>query len=86
MGLADFGLLKRAREHNTKTPCGAGTAPRLARRYSKEVDMQTIGCVLWPHGRFPPFYDESAWLDEGGSRQYTFLTPWWDGQNVCRGS
>ncbi len=83
--LADFGLLKQIWEHNTKTPCGTVgyTAPEIVRdeRYSKEVDMWAIGCVLYTLlCGFPPFYDERIeTLTEKVARgEYTFLTPWWD--------
>ncbi|CUM64032.1 uncharacterized protein PRCAT00001620001 [Priceomyces carsonii] len=83
--LADFGLSKQVWEHNTKTPCGTVgyTAPEIVRdeRYSKEVDMWAIGCVLYTLlCGFPPFYDESIeTLTEKVARgEYTFLSPWWD--------
>ncbi|OBA20063.1 Pkinase-domain-containing protein [Metschnikowia bicuspidata var. bicuspidata NRRL YB-4993] len=83
--IADFGLSKQIWEHNTKTPCGTVgyTAPEIVRdeRYSKEVDMWAIGCVLYTLlCGFPPFYDErienlTANVARG---EYTFLAPWWD--------
>lgn len=83
--LADFGLSKQIWEHNTKTPCGTVgyTAPEIVRdeRYSKEVDMWAIGCVLYTFlCGFPPFYDERIeTLTEKVARgEYTFLAPWWD--------
>lgn len=83
--LADFGLSKQIWEHNTKTPCGTVgyTAPEIVRdeRYSKEVDMWAIGCVLYTLlCGFPPFYDERIeTLTEKVARgEYTFLSPWWD--------
>lgn len=83
--LADFGLSKQIWEHNTKTPCGTVgyTAPEIVRdeRYSKEVDMWAIGCVLYTLlCGFPPFYDERIeTLTEKVARgKYTFLAPWWD--------
>lgn len=83
--LADFGLSKQIWEHNTKTPCGTVgyTAPEIVRdeRYSKEVDMWAIGCVLYTLlCGFPPFYDEriEALTEKVAKGEYTFLAPWWD--------
>lgn len=83
--LADFGLSKQIWENNTKTPCGTVgyTAPEIVRdeRYSKEVDMWALGCVLYTMlCGFPPFYDEKIeTLTEKVARgEYTFLSPWWD--------
>ncbi|KAK6460834.1 kinase-like domain-containing protein [Scheffersomyces coipomensis] len=83
--IADFGLSKQIWEHNTKTPCGTVgyTAPEIVRdeRYSKEVDMWAIGCVLYTLlCGFPPFYDEriEALTEKVARGEYTFLSPWWD--------
>ncbi|KAI5950528.1 srk1 [Candida margitis] len=83
--LADFGLSKQIWEHNTKTPCGTVgyTAPEIVRdeRYSKEVDMWAIGCVLYTLlCGFPPFYDEriETLTEKVAKGQFTFLQPWWD--------
>lgn len=83
--LADFGLSKQIHQTNTKTPCGTVgyTAPEVVRdeRYSMEVDMWGIGCVLYTVlCGFPPFYDEKIdMLTEKIARgEYTFLRPWWD--------
>lgn len=83
--LADFGLSKQIWEHNTKTPCGTVgyTAPEIVRdeRYSKEVDMWAIGCVLYTLlCGFPPFYDEriETLTEKVAKGEYTFLSPWWD--------
>ncbi|KAG2732386.1 hypothetical protein G9P44_004803 [Scheffersomyces stipitis] len=83
--LADFGLSKQIWEHNTKTPCGTVgyTAPEIVRdeRYSREVDMWAIGCVLYTLlCGFPPFYDESidTLTEKVAKGEYTFLSPWWD--------
>lgn len=83
--LADFGLSKQIWEHNTKTPCGTVgyTAPEIVRdeRYSKEVDMWAIGCVLYTIlCGFPPFYDEriESLTEKVARGEYTFLAPWWD--------
>lgn len=83
--IADFGLSKQIWEHNTKTPCGTVgyTAPEIVRdeRYSKEVDMWAIGCVLYTLlCGFPPFYDEriESLTEKVARGEFTFLTPWWD--------
>ena len=83
--LADFGLSKQIWEHNTKTPCGTVgyTAPEIVRdeRYSKEVDMWAMGCVLYTLlCGFPPFYDEKieTLTEKVAKGQFTFLQPWWD--------
>ncbi|SCU78652.1 LAMI_0A05358g1_1 [Lachancea mirantina] len=83
--LADFGLSKQIYATNTKTPCGTVgyTAPEVVKdeRYSTQVDMWGIGCVLYTMlCGFPPFYDEKIdVLTEKISRgEYTFLRPWWD--------
>lgn len=83
--LADFGLSKQIWEHNTKTPCGTVgyTAPEIVRdeRYSKEVDMWAIGCVLYTFlCGFPPFYDEriESLTEKVAKGEFTFLAPWWD--------
>lgn len=83
--LADFGLSKQIWEHNTKTPCGTVgyTAPEIVRdeKYSKEVDMWALGCVLYTLlCGFPPFYDEriETLTEKVAKGEYTFLKPWWD--------
>ncbi|KAI3403483.1 srk1 [Candida oxycetoniae] len=83
--LADFGLSKQIWEHNTKTPCGTVgyTAPEIVRdeRYSREVDMWAMGCVLYTLlCGFPPFYDEriETLTEKVAKGQFTFLQPWWD--------
>ncbi|SCU98806.1 LADA_0H15478g1_1 [Lachancea dasiensis] len=83
--LADFGLSKQIYSTNTKTPCGTVgyTAPEVVKdeRYSMQVDMWGIGCVLYTLlCGFPPFYDEKIdVLTEKISRgEFTFLRPWWD--------
>ncbi|QLQ82503.1 hypothetical protein HG537_0H02650 [Torulaspora globosa] len=83
--LADFGLSKQIYQTNTNTPCGTVgyTAPEVVKdeKYSMEVDMWGIGCVLYTIlCGFPPFYDEKIdILTEKISRgEYTFLKPWWD--------
>lgn len=83
--LADFGLSKQIWEHNTKTPCGTVgyTAPEIVRdeKYSKEVDMWAIGCVLYTLlCGFPPFYDEriESLTEKVARGEYKFLAPWWD--------
>uniref|UniRef100_A0A0L0NR43 Protein kinase domain-containing protein n=1 Tax=Candidozyma auris TaxID=498019 RepID=A0A0L0NR43_CANAR len=83
--LADFGLSKQIWSHNTKTPCGTVgyTAPEIVKdeKYSKEVDMWALGCVLYTVlCGFPPFYDEriETLTEKVASGEYTFLAPWWD--------
>lgn len=83
--LADFGLSKQVWEYNTKTPCGTVgyTAPEIIKdeRYSREVDMWALGCVLYTLlCGFPPFYDENiqVFTEKVAKGQYTFLEPWWD--------
>ncbi len=83
--LADFGLSKQIFQTNTKTPCGTVgyTAPEVVKdeRYSMQVDMWGVGCVLYTMlCGFPPFFDEKIdVLTEKISRgEYTFLRPWWD--------
>ncbi|CDO95876.1 unnamed protein product [Kluyveromyces dobzhanskii CBS 2104] len=83
--LADFGLSKQIYQTNTKTPCGTVgyTAPEVVKdeRYSMQVDMWGVGCVLYTVlCGFPPFFDEKIdILTEKISRgEYTFLRPWWD--------
>lgn len=83
--LTDFGLSKQINQTNTKTPCGTVgyTAPEVVKdeKYSMEVDMWGVGCVLYTMlCGFPPFYDEKIdILTEKISRgEYTFLEPWWD--------
>ncbi|ANZ76243.1 BA75_03284T0 [Komagataella pastoris] len=83
--LADFGLSKQIWEFNTKTPCGTVgyTAPEIVRdeRYSKEVDMWAIGCVVYTLlCGFPPFYDEriDVLTEKVARGQFSFLQPWWD--------
>lgn len=83
--LTDFGLSKQIFQTNTMTPCGTVgyTAPEVVKdeRYSMQVDMWGIGCVLYTMlCGFPPFYDEKIdILTEKISRgEYVFLQPWWD--------
>lgn len=83
--LADFGLSKQIYQTNTKTPCGTVgyTAPEVVKdeRYSMQVDMWGVGCVLYTVlCGFPPFFDEKIdILTEKIARgEYTFLRPWWD--------
>lgn len=83
--LADFGLSKQVWYANTGTPCGTVgyTAPEIVKdeKYSKEVDMWALGCVLYTLlCGFPPFYDER--IDQLTHKvlrgEYEFLAPWWD--------
>lgn len=83
--LADFGLSKVIWDNKTMTPCGTVgyTAPEIVKdeKYSKNVDMWALGCVLYTIlCGFPPFYDESidVLTRKVAKGQYTFLSPWWD--------
>jgi serine/threonine protein kinase len=90
--IADFGLSKIVWNEETQTPCGTVgyTAPEIVKdeRYSKNVDMWALGCVLYTLlCGFPPFYDESInVLTEKVARgHYTFLRPWWDDISLSGG-
>ncbi|QPG76676.1 hypothetical protein FOA43_004070 [Brettanomyces nanus] len=84
--IGDFGLSKQIIANNSlKTPCGTigYTAPEIVKdlRYSKEVDMWALGCVLYILlCGFPPFFNDS--IDEltrkVANGEYEFLSPWWD--------
>lgn len=86
--IGDFGLSKQIRlnENNAlKTPCGTigYTAPEIVRdmKYSKEVDMWALGCVLYILlCGFPPFFNDS--IEEltrtVAKGEFKFLSPWWD--------
>ncbi|KAI8092518.1 kinase-like domain-containing protein [Halteromyces radiatus] len=83
--IADFGLSKVIWDQQTRTPCGTVgyTAPEIVRneRYTKSVDIYSMGCVLYTMlCGFPPFYDDSIdILTEKVARgHYSFLSPWWD--------
>ncbi|XBW37743.1 hypothetical protein QEN19_003325 [Hanseniaspora menglaensis] len=86
--LADFGLSKQVVNINAadlSTPCGTVgyTAPEVVRdeRYSYQVDLWGIGCVLYTVlCGFPPFYDEriDVLTEKISKGEYTFLKPWWD--------
>ena len=87
--LADFGLSKQIinilNNDTTKTPCGTVgyTAPEVVKdeRYSFQVDMWGIGCVLYTVlCGFPPFYDDKidVLTEKISKGQFTFLQPWWD--------
>lgn len=83
--LADFGLSKQIWRDGTKTPCGTigYSAPEIIRdqKYSKEVDMWGIGCVLYTLlCGFPPFYDEKidVLTEKVAKGDFQFLSPWWD--------
>ena len=89
--LGDFGLSKQIflddamNQNSLKTPCGTigYTAPEIVRdmRYSKEVDMWALGCVLYILlCGFPPFFNDS--IEEltrsVAQGEFKFLSPWWD--------
>lgn len=86
--LADFGLSKKVVNKNAadlSTPCGTVgyTAPEVVKdeRYSFQVDLWGIGCVLYTVlCGFPPFYDEKidVLTEKISKGEYTFLKPWWD--------
>lgn len=86
--IGDFGLSKQIFLHGNnslKTPCGTigYTAPEIVRdmRYSKEVDMWALGCVLYILlCGFPPFFNDSIEeLTKTVARgEFKFLSPWWD--------
>ncbi|GMM28885.1 serine/threonine protein kinase [Martiniozyma asiatica (nom. inval.)] len=85
--IGDFGLSKQLYDEDAslKTPCGTVgyTAPEIVRdlRYSKEVDMWALGCVLYILlCGFPPFFNDN--IEEltkiVAQGKFTFLSPWWD--------
>jgi serine/threonine protein kinase len=86
--IGDFGLSKQIslnQNNSLKTPCGTigYTAPEIVRdmRYSKEVDMWALGCVLYILlCGFPPFFNDSIEeLTRTVARgEFKFLSPWWD--------
>lgn len=86
--IGDFGLSKQIsldQSNSLKTPCGTigYTAPEIVRdqRYSKEVDMWALGCVLYILlCGFPPFFNDNIEeLTKTVARgEFKFLTPWWD--------
>lgn len=88
--IGDFGLSKQINLQNSgdpslKTPCGTVgyTAPEIVRdmKYSKQVDMWALGCVLYILlCGFPPFFNDSIEeLTKTVARgEFKFLSPWWD--------
>lgn len=85
--IGDFGLSKQVSSFDQplKTPCGTlgYTAPEIVNdmKYSKEVDMWALGCVLYILlCGFPPFFNDN--IEELTKKvalgQYEFLKPWWD--------
>lgn len=85
--IGDFGLSKQIQLDVTdlKTPCGTVgyTAPEIVKdqRYSKEVDVWALGCVLYILlCGFPPFFNDN--IDEltraVAKGKFEFLSPWWD--------
>ncbi|KAG0682780.1 hypothetical protein C6P42_002447 [Pichia californica] len=96
--IGDFGLSKQISLNNSdsalKTPCGTVgyTAPEIVRdmKYSKEVDMWALGCVLYILlCGFPPFFNDS--IEEltktVAKGEFKFLSPWWNeissGAKIC---
>jgi serine/threonine protein kinase len=62
--LADFGFAKYVPEEGLKTRCGtpAFVAPEIlvGSRYDQQVDMWSVGCLLYMLiGGYPPFQDEA---------------------------
>ncbi|KAG7934779.1 hypothetical protein KL934_002705 [Ogataea polymorpha] len=84
--IGDFGLSKQIyADASLKTPCGTigYTAPEIVKdmRYSEEVDMWALGCVLYILlCGFPPFFnDQIDILTKKVSKgEFEFLSPWWD--------
>lgn len=89
--IGDFGLSKQLQYDNTgqfndlKTPCGTVgyTAPEIVKdqKYSKEVDVWALGCILYILlCGFPPFFNDN--IDELTRNvaigKFEFLSPWWD--------
>lgn len=85
--IGDFGLSKQLQLDvgDLKTPCGTVgyTAPEIVKdqRYSKEVDVWALGCVLYILlCGFPPFFNDN--IDEltraVAKGKFEFLSPWWD--------
>ncbi|KAJ6000004.1 hypothetical protein N7481_000413 [Penicillium waksmanii] len=83
--LGDFGLSKIIAGVPTATPCGTMSyaAPEIVRdeKYTTEVDMWAIGCVLYTLlAGYPPFYDPDTkvLMRKVAKGQYTFDSPWWN--------
>lgn len=83
--LGDFGLSKIIAGVPTATPCGTMSyaAPEIVRdeKYTTEVDMWAIGCVLYTLlAGYPPFYDPDTkvLMKKVAKGQYTFDSPWWN--------
>ncbi len=84
--VGDFGLSKQLIANNTlKTPCGTigYTAPEIVKdlKYSKQVDMWALGCVLYILlCGFPPFFNDNIeeLTNKVARGEYEFLSPWWD--------
>ncbi|KAH3671726.1 hypothetical protein OGAPHI_000431 [Ogataea philodendri] len=84
--IGDFGLSKQIFASNSlKTPCGTigYTAPEIVKdmRYSEEVDMWALGCVLYILlCGFPPFFNDQidVLTRKVAKGEFEFLSPWWD--------
>jgi serine/threonine protein kinase len=83
--IADFGLSKMIQNQNTQTPCGtfAYAAPELLseKLYSQEVDIWSMGCLLFTLlVAYPPFYedDRGSISDKIKEGFFEFLSPFWD--------
>lgn len=84
--IGDFGLSKQLIANNSlKTPCGTigYTAPEIVKdmKYSKQVDMWALGCVLYILlCGFPPFFNDNIeeLTNKVARGDYEFLSPWWD--------
>lgn len=83
--ITDFGLAKFITATEVmSTPCGTPgyVAPEILKgeRYGPEVDMWSIGVILYILlCGFPPFYDESAagLYDQIKRGEYSFPDPYW---------
>ncbi|ODV84781.1 hypothetical protein CANARDRAFT_8355 [[Candida] arabinofermentans NRRL YB-2248] len=85
--IGDFGLSKQITVSNNSlaTPCGTigYTAPEIVKdmKYSKEVDLWAIGCVLYILlCGFPPFFNDQIEVltRKVAKGEFDFLSPWWD--------
>lgn len=83
--IADFGLSKIIENQTTQTPCGtfAYAAPELLsdKLYSQEVDIWSIGCLLFTLlVAYPPFYEDyrGSIADKIKDGFFEFLSPFWD--------
>ncbi|KAG7698643.1 hypothetical protein KL930_001421 [Ogataea haglerorum] len=84
--IGDFGLSKQIyADASLKTPCGTigYTAPEIVKdmRYSEQVDMWALGCVLYILlCGFPPFFNDQidVLTKKVAKGEFEFLSPWWD--------